>query len=239
MNATALVLPSWTADIQRYSQKPIFYTSIVWQAFNKMLAPVIVASLKGISHHCVERERLWRQWVMNTAGISHNPIQAAFNAAHSELLSEEAITTYRRIRYLLGETAMVLLGFGLGLVLPFLVVINLALGGYRVAEQVLRAVYGRLNPSLSISDLLMPSVGMAIAGHQPDSAAAQTESVDVAEVEAEAIFLQSAEAVEQPAPEATQRGRGRAQIMPQPQEKGKGKQELEAKVREGGRQGRR
>jgi hypothetical protein len=207
MNATALVLPRWTADIQRYSQKVIFYTPIVWKAFNKTIAPVIVASLKGISHHCVERELLWRLWMMNTAGISHNPIQAAFNAAHTELVSEEAIATYRRIRYLVGEIAMVLLGFCLGFALPFLAVINLVLGAYRVAVRLFRAVNGRLNPSLSASDLLMPSVGMAIASTEIAEALADFAAVAEADIQAkaegevEAIAIQSTEAVEPPAPE--------------------------------------
>jgi hypothetical protein len=183
MNATALVLPSWTADIQRYSQEAIIYTPIVWGAFKRTIAPVIIDCLRGMFHHCIERESLWRQWAMNTAGISHNPLQAAFDAAHAELTSTEARVTYRRIHYLVGEIAMVLLGFGLGFVLPFLAVINLALGGYRVAVRLFRAVNGRLNPSLSASDLLMPSVGMAIASHQefasqPGSAAAQAAAVE-------------------------------------------------------------
>jgi hypothetical protein len=183
MNATALVLPSWTADIQRYSQKAIIYTPIVWGAFKRTIAPVIIDCLRGMFHHCIERESLWRQWAMNTAGISHNPLQAAFDAAHAELTSTEARVTYRRIRYLVGEIAMVLLGFGLRFVLPFLAVINLALGGYRVAVRLFRAVYGRLNPSLSASDLLMPSVEMAIASHQefasqPGSTAAQAAAVE-------------------------------------------------------------
>jgi hypothetical protein len=206
MNATALVLPSWTADIQRYSQEAIIYTPIVWGAFKRTIAPVIIDCLRGMFHHCIERESLWRQWAMNTAGISHNPLQAAFDAAHAELTSTEARVTYRRIRYLVGEIAMVLLGFCLGFALPFLAVINLVLGAYRVAVRLFRAVNGRLNPSLSASDLLMPSVGMAKAAHQESTSTEIAEALasfaDVAEAdvqakgEVQAIVLQSAAAVE-------------------------------------------
>jgi hypothetical protein len=128
---------------------------------------------------------------MNTAGISHNPLQAAFDAAHAELTSTEARVTYRRVRYLVGEIAMVLLGFCLGFALPFLAVINLALGAYRVAVRLFRAVNGRLNPSLSASDLLMPSFGMAKAAHQESASTEIAEALasfaDVAEADVQAI----------------------------------------------------
>jgi hypothetical protein len=87
MNATALVLPSWTAEVQGYSRQVVFYTPIIWGAFKKTIAPVIIDLLQGVALHCIERERLWRQWTMDIAGITHNPLQAAFDAAHAELTS--------------------------------------------------------------------------------------------------------------------------------------------------------
>ncbi|NJM76234.1 MAG: hypothetical protein HC852_11155 [Acaryochloridaceae cyanobacterium RU_4_10] len=80
MNATTLALPSWTAEVQSFINKTAFYTPIVWQAFKKTLAPVIIDSLKGTVLYLIEREHIWKQWTLNMAGITHNPLQASISA---------------------------------------------------------------------------------------------------------------------------------------------------------------
>jgi hypothetical protein len=85
--APALESPSWTAEVQGYSQQVIRYTPIVLKAFNKALAPVIIASVKGFSGHWFESECYWRQRIANLAGITYNPLTASVRAAHAELTS--------------------------------------------------------------------------------------------------------------------------------------------------------
>jgi hypothetical protein len=165
MNATAITFPSWTADIQHYSQKVIFYTPIVWNAFNKTLAPVILDTLKGISLHCIERERLWREWTLNIAGITHNPLQSSFNAAYAELTSAEAQATYRHIRHIIRETATDALVIGLCGVVVIASGIELGAKVYRQVKAAYAWVDAKLNP-VGLGPMILPTVEMAIAPHQ-------------------------------------------------------------------------
>jgi hypothetical protein len=165
MNATAITFPSWTADIQHYSQKVIFYTPIVWNAFNKTLAPVILDTLKGISLHCIERERLWREWTLNIAGITHNPLQSSFKAAIAELTSTESQATYSRIRSIIREAATDALVIGLCGVVAIAEGVELAQKVYRQAKAAYAWVNAKLNP-VRPGPMILPTVKMAIALQQ-------------------------------------------------------------------------
>ncbi len=165
MNATTIALPSWTAEIQHYSQKAIFYTPIVWGAFKKTLAPVIVTSLKGVALHLIERESVWKQWTLNIAGINHNPLQSSFNAAIAELTSAEAQATYARIRHIIRETATDALVIGLCGVVAIASGVELAQKLYRQAKAAYAWVDAKLNPA-EPEPVILPTVEMAIAPHQ-------------------------------------------------------------------------
>ncbi len=176
MNATAITFPSWTAEVQSYSQKVIRYTPIVWEAFNKTLAPVILDSLKGTSLYLIERERLWCQWTMNVAGIPHNPLQSAFRAAHAELTSAEAQATYRHIRRIIRETAMDALVIGLCGVVAVAQGVEAAQKVYGFAKQVYCWVDDRLNPPLE-QPTLLPTVDLCLAHLSDEDLAARIESL--------------------------------------------------------------
>lgn len=154
MNATAITFPSWTAEVQSYSQKAIRYTPIVWGAFNKTFTPVILDSLKGTSLYLIQRERLWCQWAMNVAGITHNPLQSAFSAAHAELTSAKAQATYRHIQRITHETAMDALVIGLCGVVAVAQGVEAAKKVYRTVKRCYDWVDTRLNPPLTEPSIL-------------------------------------------------------------------------------------
>jgi hypothetical protein len=165
MNATTLALPSWTADIQRYSQKAVFYTPIVWRSFQRNIAPVLVEIVKGLSLHWFESECYWRQRITNFAGITHNPLTASVSAAIAELTSDEARTTYRHIRHIARETATDALKIGLCGVVAIASGIELAQKVYRQAKAAYAWVDAKLNPA-GPEPMILPTVEMAIAPHQ-------------------------------------------------------------------------
>jgi hypothetical protein len=152
--ATALELPSWTAEVQGYSQTVIRYTPIVFKAFNKTFAPVIIASLTGTSLYLIQRERLWYKWTMNVAKITHNPLQSAVSSAWIELTSAEAIATYSRIRYITRETAMDMLVIGLCGAVAITQGVEVAQKVYRTVKRVYDWVDARLNPPLPEPSIL-------------------------------------------------------------------------------------
>jgi hypothetical protein len=152
--ATALTLPDWAAEAQMYSKRMIHYTPIVLKAFNKTFAPVILDSLKGVGLHLIERERLWCQWTMNVAGITHNPIQAAVRSAHAELTSAEAQATYRHIQRITHETAMDALVIGLCGVVAVAQGVEVAQKVYRTVKRCYDWVDARLNPPLPEPSIL-------------------------------------------------------------------------------------
>jgi hypothetical protein len=173
MNATAIAFPGWTAEVQSYSQKVIRYSPIIFKAFNKTFAPVIIDSLKGVGLHLIERERLWYQWTMNVAKITHNPLQAAVRAAHAELTSTEAQATYRRVRHIIRETAMDALVIGLCGAVAVAQGVEVAQKVYRTTKRVYDWVDARLNPSPAN----IPSVGKAFAMADEKAIAAIVEEV--------------------------------------------------------------
>jgi hypothetical protein len=145
--APALVLPSWTVEVQGYGQQVIRYTPIVLKAFNKTIAPVIIASIKGFSGHWFESECYWRQRITNLAGITYNPVTASISAAHAELTSTEAQATYRRVRHITRETAMDALVIGLCGVVAVAQGVEAAQKVYRTAKRCYDWVDARLNPA--------------------------------------------------------------------------------------------
>jgi hypothetical protein len=170
MNATTLVLPSWTTEIQRYSQKAIFYTPIVFNAFNETLAPVFAESIKGLTSHWFETECYWRERMMNVAGITHNPITASVSATYSELTSTEAQATYSHIRHIIRETATDALIIGLCGVVAIAEGIEFGMKVYSQVKAAYTWVDAKLNPA-GPAPVILPTVAMAIA-HTPENAIA-------------------------------------------------------------------
>jgi hypothetical protein len=162
MNATAITFPSWTAEVQVYSQKVIRHSPIILKAFNKTFAPAILDSLKGVGLHLIERERLWYQWTMNVAGITHNPLQSAVRAAHAELTSSEAQTTYRHIQHITRETAMDALAIGLCGVVVMAQGVEAAQKVYRTVKRCYEWVDARVNPE-PLQPSILPSVDLFFA----------------------------------------------------------------------------
>jgi hypothetical protein len=145
--ATALALPSWTAEVQVYSQQVTRFTPVVLKAFSKTIAPVIIASVKGFSGHWFESECYWRQRITNLAGITHNPLTASIRAAHAELTSTEAQATYHRIGHITRETAMDAFVIGLCAVVAVAQCVEAAQKVYRTAKRCYDWVDTRLNPA--------------------------------------------------------------------------------------------
>jgi hypothetical protein len=174
--ATALALPSWTAEVQGYSQQVIRYTPIVLKAFNKAFTPVIFDLLKGVGLHLIERERLWKEWALNVARITHNPLQSAVRAAHAELTSAEAQATYRHIRRITRETAMDALVIGLCGVIAVAQGVEAAQKVYGFAKQVYCWVDDRINPPLE-QPTLLPTVDLCLAHLSDAELAARIESL--------------------------------------------------------------
>jgi hypothetical protein len=176
MNATTLELPSWTTEVQRYSQKAVFYTPIVWRSFQRNIAPVIVETIKGLSLHWFESECYWRQRITNFVGITHNPLTASVNAAIAELSSAEAQATYRHIRHIIRETATDALVIGLCGVVAVAEGVELGVKVYRTAKDIYARVDNWLNPA-GPQPVILPTVEMAIAPHQ-ESALQQEEPLE-------------------------------------------------------------
>jgi hypothetical protein len=176
MNATTLASPNWTTEVQRYSQKTIFCTPIVWGAFQSNIAPVLVETVKGLSLHWFESECYWRQRITNFAGITHNPLTASVSAAIAELTSVEAMATYSRIRHIIRETATDALVIGLCGVVAIAEGIELAQKVYRQAKAAYIWVDAKLNPA-GPGPMILPTVEMAIAPHQ-ESAFQQEELLE-------------------------------------------------------------
>jgi hypothetical protein len=181
----SISLPDWADTTVRNMRQAVVHSRIVIKAFNKTLAPVVIDSLKSIFFYLIQRERLWCQWTMHTTGITHNPLQAAFDAAHAELTSVESIETYRRIHYNLRETALDVIIVGLCGVVAISVGVELAQKGYRTAAKLYRTVYDRLNPNEPQPELL-PSLGMALASTEIAEALASFAEVAEADVQAKA-----------------------------------------------------
>jgi hypothetical protein len=165
MNATAITFPDWTTDIQRYSQKAIFYAPIVWGAFNKTLAPVIISSAKGLASHWFETECLWRERIMGFAGITYNPLTASVSAVITELTSDKAIATYSRIRHITREAATDAFVIGLCGVVAIAEGVEFAHKVYRTAKGLYARVDAFLNPT-GPQPVILPTVEMAIALQQ-------------------------------------------------------------------------
>jgi hypothetical protein len=158
MNYTAaLTLSDWATEVQAYSQQVIRYTPIVFKAFNKTFTPIIIDSLKGISLYLIQRERLWYQWTMNVAGITHNPLQAAVRAAHAELISTEAQATYSHICHIIRETAMDALVIAICGVVAVAQGVEVVQKIYRMVKRVYDWVDARLNPAQP-EPIILPSV---------------------------------------------------------------------------------
>jgi hypothetical protein len=165
MNIATYELPSWTAEVQHFINKTAFYTPIVWKAFNKTLAPVIISSAKGFVGHWFETECFWRQRITGLAGITYNPLTASVSAAYSELTSSKAQATYVRIRHIIREAAKDALVIGLCGVVAIASGIELSQKVYRQAKAAYAWVNAKLNPA-GPEPMILPTVGMAIAPHQ-------------------------------------------------------------------------
>ena len=94
----SISLPAWTATTIRYMRQAAAQTSIVIKAFSKTIAPVIAATAVDLGRYYILFLQGAGELAMNTAGITHNPIQAAVQAAYAELVSSASIITYRRIK---------------------------------------------------------------------------------------------------------------------------------------------
>ncbi len=171
--ATALELPSWTAEIQSYSQTVIRYTPIIFKAFNKTIAPQLLTTFKDLSHYYVKCGEGAGTWAMTAAKITHNPVQAAVRFAYAELTSAEAQATYRRIRHITRETAMDALVVGLCGVVAVATTIETAQAIYRHAV----AFYGMAQARFKPAPVIVPTVEMAIAVTDDKAIAAMVEEV--------------------------------------------------------------
>lgn len=155
--STVLALSSWTAEVQGYSQTVIRYTPIFLKAFSKTIAPVVIESVKGFSHHWFESECYWRQRLTNLAGITYNPLAASISAAHAELTSAEAQATYRHIRHITRETALDVLVVGICGVVAVVQGVEVAKKVYRMVKRVYDWVDARLNPAQP-EPIILPTV---------------------------------------------------------------------------------
>jgi hypothetical protein len=160
--ATALELPSWTTEVQSYSQQVIRYTPVVLKAFSRTIAPVIIVSVKSFSSHWFESECYWRERITNLIGITHNPLTAAISAAHAELTSSEAQATYRHIRSITRETAMDALVIGLCGVVAVSQGVEAAQKIYRSVKRCYDWVDARLNPAQP-EPMTLPTVDLCLA----------------------------------------------------------------------------
>ncbi len=160
--ATALVLPSWTIEVQAFINKTAFYTPIVWKAFNKTIKPVMIETLKGFSIYCYQSEQNARNWAMKTCGITHNPLQVAFNSAVSELTSVSARATYAQLKHIATERAIDIAIMGLCGVVAISEGIELAQKAYRLSKRVYGWVDGRLNPPLP-EPTILPTVDLCLS----------------------------------------------------------------------------
>ena len=177
--------PAWAENVIRHTRQAAAQASVIIKAFSKSYAPVIATTAKDLSHYywlCLQGAG---EWAMHRAGITHNPVQAAVRAAYAELVSAEAITTYRRIGHITRETAMDGLVVGLCGVAAISVGVDVVQKGYRTAAKLYRAVYARLNPSEPQPELL-PSVSMAIASEELAAALDHFATVAEANVQAKA-----------------------------------------------------
>jgi hypothetical protein len=173
--ATALQLPSWTAEIQGYSQIVIRYTPIIFKAFSKTIAPRLLTTFKDLSRYYVQCGNDAGAWAMNAAGITHNPIQSAFCCACAELTSAEAQATYRRVRHITRETAMDALVLGICGVVAVATTIETAQTIYHYAVAFYDNVYARFKPA----PVIVPTVEKAFAVTDDEAIAAILEDIRV------------------------------------------------------------
>jgi hypothetical protein len=157
--ATALTLPSWTTEIQGYSQTVIRHTPIIIKAFSKTIAPQLLTTFKDLSRYYIQCGVGAGEWAMTAAGITHNPIQAAVQSAHAELTSAEAQATYRRIRHITREAAMDALVLGICGVVAVATTIETAQAIYRHAV----AFYGKAQARFKPASVIVPTVEVAFA----------------------------------------------------------------------------
>jgi hypothetical protein len=171
--ATALALPSLTAEIQGYGQTVIRYTPIIFKAFSKTIAPQLLTTFKDLSHYYLQCGQGAGAWAMTAVGITHNPIQAAVRSAVSELTSAEAQATYRRIGYIVRETAMDVLVVALCGVVAVAQGIEVAQKVYRLSKRCYSWVQKRIN----LAPAIAPSVGKTFAVTNEKAIAAIVEEV--------------------------------------------------------------
>jgi hypothetical protein len=161
MNATTLSTQNWATELQRQANQVIFYTPIVWKAFNKAIKPCAINAAKGLALHWFESECYWRRCLQHSAGVTHNPITAAVKSAITELTSVEARATYSRIRHIVREAATDALVVGLCGVIAIASGIELAQKIYRQAKAAYAWVDAKLNPA-SPEPIILPTVEMAL-----------------------------------------------------------------------------
>jgi hypothetical protein len=245
LNST--LLPAWAETTIRNTRQAAAYSHRVIKAFNKTLAPLIATTAKDLSRYywlCFQGAEDWT--------MDRTPISSAIRTVKHKLTSAEAQTTYRRIRHITREAAMTALDVGLRGVVALSVGIELAQAGYRAAEKLYRAVYGRLNPNEPKPELL-PSVNIALASTELaaalDNFATVAEADVKAKAEAEAIaevvpdfwaepltLAPAPEPVTQPEPQLqpeqkpVRRGRSRAETQPKAATKTKRKPVAKAKA---------
>ena len=188
----SITLPAWAATAIRHTRQAAVQSQIILKAFSKTIAPQILTTAKDLGRYYVLCGQGSVQWMMNVAGITHNPVQAAVRAAYAELVSNESIATYRRICTITRETAMDGLIIGLCGVIAVSVGVEVAQKGYALAQKVYRAaqklytsVYARLNPSEPQPELL-PSCEMALASTELAAALDHFATVAEANVQAKA-----------------------------------------------------
>jgi len=159
--ATAYESTNWATEAQSFINKTTFYTPIIWKAFNKKLAPVIISSTKGLAAHWFESECYWRQRITNLVGITHNPLTASVSAAIAELTSDNAIATYSRIRHIIREAATDALVIGLCGVVAVVSGIELGVKVYRTAKSLYARVDSWLNPAGPVP-VILPTVNQCL-----------------------------------------------------------------------------
>ncbi len=173
--ATALALPSWTAEVQGYSQTVIRYTPIIIKAFSKTIAPQLLTTFKDLSYYYYQCGQGAGEWAMTAAGITHNPIQAAVRSAHADLTSAEAKATYSRIRHITREAAMDALVLGICGVVAVATTIETAQTIYRHAV----AFYGKTQARFKPAPVIVSTAEMTIAVTPDEAIAAIVEDIRV------------------------------------------------------------
>lgn len=147
MFATTIFQPFDHSNIQRSLYKGWLYSQVCWNALNKAIAPWLINTTKDLSHYTFLAGQGCGRWVMELAGIQHNPVQAAAKSAWAELTTPEALATYQQLRNSTREALMDGLIIGICGVVAIASGVELAQSAYRKARHLYGQVQRLIQPA--------------------------------------------------------------------------------------------